>query len=301
VTYLGDKYQPIDVSPDQVTVKVSGLPIYLEFDSNQRVLDIPELHRLHATLSPGGKSLEVSIESLSDSPFEGRVVLTDVYGVQPDQPGYSFQLKDGVTKITLQIPWRRLYDVFRFGVIIQNQQETPIWIAPTRRYSLPADWSAARLEVIADGDRNVTGEAKIESVSITGPLADSIPAAARLTYVFGEGWKYFNVANKGDRGSIEGRPTAFGVWIHGDGKRTIPRMRMSDSKQQTWQIDGPTIDWTGWKYVEFPLTPAANHWGGANDGEIHYPLRWEASLLLDNVSRKPLSGEIQFSGPITIE
>ena len=42
------------------------------------------------------------------------------------------------------------------------------------------------------------------------------------------------------------------------------------------------------------------HWGGANDGVIHYPIKWDSIFLLDNVSRQPVEGEIYLSAPTLI-
>jgi hypothetical protein len=38
--------------------------------------------------------------------------------------------------------------------------------------------------------------------------------------------------------------------------------------------------------AEHPLA----HWGGANDGVIHYPITWDSIFLLDNVSKEAVEG-----------
>ena len=43
-----------------------------------------------------------------------------------------------------------------------------------------------------------------------------------------------------------------------------------------------------------------SHWGGPNDGDIHYPIKWDSIFLLDNVSRQPVEGEIYLSAPTLI-
>jgi hypothetical protein len=43
-----------------------------------------------------------------------------------------------------------------------------------------------------------------------------------------------------------------------------------------------------------------SHWGGANDGVIHDPIKWDTIFLLDNVSRQPVEGEIYLSAPTLI-
>jgi hypothetical protein len=80
-------------------------------------------------------------------------------------------------------------------------------------------------------------------------------------------------------------------------------MRFLDSTGQTFQIDGPKIDFSGWRLIQFRIAEEGAqlpHWGGANDGKIHYPIRWDSIFLLDNVSREPVEGEIYLSAPTLI-
>ena len=95
-----------------------------------------------------------------------------------------------------------------------------------------------------------------------------------------------------------------GLWLCGDGKGCQARIRFVDFTGQTFQPDGPKIDWTGWRYVTFPLRSTEektlSHWGGADDGVIHYPIKWDSIFLLDNVSREPVDGEIYLSAPTLI-
>ncbi len=92
--------------------------------------------------------------------------------------------------------------------------------------------------------------------------------------------------------------------LDGDGKECQARIRFTDSTGQTFQSDGPKIDWKGWRYVTFPMQSSKEepltHWGGANDGTIHYPIKWDTIFLLDNVSREPVEGEVYLSAPTLI-
>jgi hypothetical protein len=77
-------------------------------------------------------------------------------------------------------------------------------------------------------------------------------------------------------------------------------LRVVDAAGQTWQATGDTIHWQGWRHVEMALTSAAAHWGGANDGRIHFPVRWDSVFLLDNISRRKTAGEIYVTAPVVI-
>ena len=81
-----------------------------------------------------------------------------------------------------------------------------------------------------------------------------------------------------------------------------PASAFTDSSGQTFQPDGGRVTWQGWRYVAFPLTGGTNmgHWGGANDGTIHYPIRLDTLFLLDNVSREKSEGTIYLASPVLV-
>ena len=91
------------------------------------------------------------------------------------------------------------------------------------------------------------------------------------------------------------------MWVHGDGSGVALRARFIDSTGQTFQPDGPKLDFTGWRHVSFALDETAQgHWGGANDGIVHYPIRLESLLLIDNVSRAKTAGAVEVMMPALV-
>lgn len=175
-----------------------------------------------------------------------------------------------------------------------------------------ADWLDRTAKVVAEGD------AKVESTQSVLPALppDAEPPAehraVKLSYRFGAGWKYLSIPWQemirplptGGTGGQLLPPARLGWWIHGDASGCHTRVRFVDATGQTFQADGPKIVWKGWQYATFPLRPSEDaalaHWGGANDGVIHYPIKWNAVFLLDNVSRQPLQGEIYLSAPTLV-
>lgn len=116
----------------------------------------------------------------------------------------------------------------------------------------------------------------------------------------------------------------------------MPCIRLRDATGQTHQVRGEAITWKGWRYLTFPLKPAPDdgrtmiplpdcrlcdqakssayfvsgaeqrpssvvwgHWGGANDGEVHQPIEWDALFLPDG-NRRAMKGEIYFSAPTLV-
>ncbi len=115
-------------------------------------------------------------------------------------------------------------------------------------------------------------------------------------------------------GGAEDRGRAGGVRHlgHGDGQCGTRCIRLRDATGQVHQVRGEPVSWKGWRYVTFPLRPAADcrqsrqkesaaysvsgqtmiplpdasaeqrvswgHWGGVNDGEVHGPIEWDCRL-----------------------
>lgn len=166
-------------------------------------------------------------------------------------------------------------------------------------FGRPAFAQEQALTASSDGAADATATAKLE-----GKFAGSSPEGTiTLRYGFSQGWRFIELkpAARELPAGDSTPPKALGLWLHGDGKGCQARLRFTDSTGQTFQADGPKIDFTGWRFVKFPMrsTPEAplTHWGAANDGVIHYPIKWDSIFLLDNISREPVEGEVYLSAP----
>jgi hypothetical protein len=166
------------------------------------------------------------------------------------------------------------------------------------------------LHLYADGDDQVAAEHTLE-IAPPGPVSPAGQEVVKLRYRFDAGWKFVAAALKTaveiPTNPAKGEslpPLQPGIWLHGDGRGCQPRLRFRDATGQVFQPDGPKIDWQGWRYVTFPLQPAESspllHWGGANDGVVHYSIQWDAVFLLDNLARQAVDGEILLSAPVLI-
>lgn len=150
-----------------------------------------------------------------------------------------------------------------------------------------------------DGDTKVKAEA---TASIAPPpksdtgLAVRIDRALRVDYRFDIGWKFLQIRPPADGRKIAGRPVAVGIWIYGDGKRNWIRCRFRDSTGQTHQPNYGVVDWIGWKYITMPLAHVW-HWGGASDGQVHYPIEWDCPVLVDSAGTTKETSTI-YIGPI---
>ena len=147
-----------------------------------------------------------------------------------------------------------------------------------RKLELPAEgW-----RVSLDGDRKVEASAAVSVADLAEPPVGP-KRGLKIEYRFAEGWRFAAVRPPEAICPIERRPRVVGMWVLGDESRDVLRLRFSDRSGQTFQVDHGVIDWSGWKWVEMPLDGSSAHsWGGAGDGAVQYPIRWEAMVLLDN-------------------
>ncbi len=134
-----------------------------------------------------------------------------------------------------------------------------------------------------DGDANVQGKAEVQLAEAPEPAPTGTRSALRLDYRFEKGWKFAQMNLPDNLRSIEGRPKALGMWVYGDGSGNMLRCRISDSAGQTFQPDFGNINWTGWRFVTMRLDGGfPGFWGGPNDGQVRYPIRWESVVLVDS-------------------
>jgi len=157
------------------------------------------------------------------------------------------------------------------------------------------------LNAALDGDAKVAATATISTVDLPADTSPPMRRGNALKYSFDAGWRFVRVAKGGKQLVFEGEPRALGVWVHGDGSGNSLRMRVADAGGQTFQPTGPRLDWKGWRWVQFDLKRMsdAGHWGGANDGVVHGPLKLDTLLLVDG-ARNKTSGTIYLTGPALV-
>lgn len=172
-------------------------------------------------------------------------------------------------------------------------------LGPRSRRFVAIPFDRSTYAVRAEGDKKV---ASTQSIDIGGA-----PVTLTLDYDFAPGWKYACVYTKDEKiNKIEGKPKSLCVWVEGDpdgrGGDCIARMRFLDSTGQTFQPDGGRLDIKGERAMAFDLTGThgGGHWGGANDGVVHYPIKLETLFLVDNASRAKTRGQVTLLGPVLV-
>lgn len=248
-----------------------------------------------------GPVLPLRLENPTGEAFRGKVRLTDLEGLRSASPEVPVEFRTGetekVAKVTVEGGGVAEY---RAGARVEDEGGRGVLKVPARRFVAVDDFfSAEPYRILPDGDAKVASEQTVAA----GAPAEGPPVAGmgtlRITYRFDAGWKFLRLVPKAER-PIDGKPKAFGLWIHGDGEGNAPRLRFVDSTGQCFQPSAEALTWKGWRYVIFPMDGSgAGHWGGANDGKVHYPVRWDTLFLLDS-HRQRSQGNVHLAGPTLI-
>jgi len=260
---------------------------------------------------PLGGQLRVRVENPTGEAFKGVVRLIEVQGLAPAATEAKVEFQAGQQEQTVQFALEagQVKD-YRLGVRVEDEQGRLQLALPTTAMMLAADFSRYTPEHLAAGwQMHSDGDAKIASTqSVTlAPTPAGAPMAGtstlKIDYTMAEGWKFIRLAPKtAALKKIDGRPKAVGYWIYGNGSKEFVRLRFVDSTGQVFQPSGERMTWTGWRYVEIPLDgTAAIHWGGANDGVIHYPIRWDTLLLIDGCRKASQPPPVFLGSPVLIK
>jgi len=261
-------------------------------------------------LPPAEKALWARVENPQGAASEDVISLANVEGLQLVEAKQALVFRQGEKEKTVQFPLARAAAAsYRAGVRVENRDGEASLTLPPAGYCLVDDFAAISAEKLAeayqlvpDGDRNV---ASTQSLALAAPPeGPPLPGVKtlKIAYDFAAGWKFIRlVPQKDDSKKIDGRPQTLGLWLYGDGSGNHPRLRFTDATGQTFQPNGEPIKWQGWRYILLPLDGTrSGHWGGANDGVIHYPIHWDTLLLVDSAGRQKTQGEIYIGAPVLI-
>jgi hypothetical protein len=299
--HTGQPREPLSTSGGVLRVTVSDAPQYLVAEGpNRRLMAAPEAFPLRAEIMPlPGKALSVQIENLAARSLDAVVRLVDASGVEPLDAARPVRLSVEQPRKTIRFPLAAAPSgECGVGLQVADAAGNVVLRVPRRRFVFLSDDLLAGCRIVGDGDAEVEAELGIEKVGAPEPLPGLDSPPVKISYRFGQGWKFARLVSESTKGErIAGKPRALGFWVFGDGNGTTAHLRVRDATGQTWQPSGPRIDWRGWRFVKLPLA-RAGHWGGADDGRIHFPLTWDSVFVLDNPTREPNRGAVYVAAPV---
>ncbi len=276
-----------------------------------QVTQVMAANPLRVTFGPPlAGQLVVRVENPSGEAFRGTLRLTDSQGLSPLKQAVPLELARGQTDTDLRFPLaQRQVKDFRLGFRVEDEQGGLQLQVPAARRTLVDDFSRYSAEslpaawrVVPDGDAKVTSTQAVTVAAVSPGLPSAAANALKIRYSMANGWKFIRlVPREATLKQIEGRPKALGLWILGDGSQNHLRLRFTDAAGQTFQPSAERMTWKGWRYVEFALDGSgAGHWGGANDGVVHYPIHWDSVLLIDGTRREAGPLEIEIVAPMLV-
>jgi len=271
------------------------------------------------TIFPTSRAaLSVRIENPSGEPFVGKLRIVpfqdvssaDATPVEPGGDAAPVELAKGEREKVITLPLKeapRTHYAVRLSLDEDGREGVAAAKAVQARVLMDEGDGAHPIVygLYADGDAKVASRQTLvaEAPPNQPPFVDGSPF--KISYDFSPGWKFVQLTRSEiPWPRMSGAPERLGLWIYGDAGGCRPRARFKDQTGQVFQPSGPQIDWKGWRYVTFPMRITEKdelaHWGGANDGAIHYPISWDSLFLLDNISRQAAKGEIFCSAPTLI-
>ncbi len=254
------------------------------------------------------KSLPILIADPVLDGFTGWASAVRAIGLDFTSSVVPVKLAPGANDVTIELPLSHApSSSYLVGAELSDQDRNVVLQIPASRFQPVADFSqyppgakVADYKLRAEGFE--LGENSLSAALPTEGPPEPGMSALKLAYLMPSGRESLDLVTTGSAAaSIQGEPKALGLWIYGDGSRVLPYLSFVDSTGQTYEEVGGPINWKGWRYILILMdAPQASHSGGANDGEIHYPIHWDSLLTLRNASNQDLSGAIYLSGPILI-
>jgi hypothetical protein len=264
---------------------------------------------LRVTLLPiTHNSLPVLITNPARDGFSGSVSATGTAGIKFTSDSVPLHLAPGANDITLNLPVAEAPTaIYEVGISVLNEGHGVVLQVPPSRFLAVSDFPGATAGAVPSGYKlESDGAAPGENTLVAALPADGPPetgmGALRLSFRLPPGHTSVRVTpSESAATAIAGEPRALGLWIEGDNSRVRPFLRFVDSTGQLFEQGGGAIDWKGWRYaLIFMDGPQGTHSGGAGDGVIHYPIRWDSLVMLRNPTDQELQGAVYLSGPTLI-
>ena len=157
--------------------------------------------------------------------------------------------------------------------------------------------------------------AVVDTVTPSFPTATDIPGISTSKVVYEIdynltltlGIRYFGV-NAVNAGGTWDPATAtawnpngftYGLWVNGDNSNIWLQATFMDAGGEKFQLNGPRVTWTGWKFVTFAANQISAHWGGNNNGVMDGTITLNKILLVDPLG-VPTNGSLKITGSMAL-
>lgn len=295
----------VDPVPVRTALEVSGIGHLAQ------VTDAVVSNLLRLTALPAaGRVLPVAVANPSGEAFRGVVAAWNWKGLGPDVAPATLDLKPGETGAMIRLRLRAAAGAsYRLGLKAEDTQRRIVVLVPARRFVRVDDLSLyragsepRRYQMLVPGEPKHSAEESLGISAAPAGLPASGMASLKIIYHLTAGRPVLCILPAaGALQAIQGRPQSLGWWIDGDGVGNALYVRFVDATGQTFQAGGSALDWKGWRYVTFLLDSIhATHWGGKDDGRIHYPIHWDCLFMLSKAIAGDSQGTVYMAAPTLI-
>jgi len=302
VSCQGEKLPDGSADENGLTITVTDAPVYLiPSTPNDALLNIDK-YRVYPALpltlnlpAIERNELVIRIDNMGNEDFSGQLLVTSVTGLDliADKPAVVNLKKDDF-ETAIRFPFKQMpADTYSLSFSLISDDNRVRYDMPLKRYCFLDNFTKYNTETLNENWRVIPdGDAKVESTQKIEPLENGV---IRVTYQFGDGWKFLRLTPRNQLlSTIEGKPQSLVASIDADGSGNSVRIRYRDSSGQTFQVDGDKMNIKGMQYFTFNLTGKKTaFWGGAEDGVAHYPIMFD-SLIIDSTRKAcgPLSIDV---------
>ncbi len=251
-----------------------------------RVVELPISNPLSMRLAWRQDGALVMLETVGDAPIRG-VLIPKVDGVS--RQAIPVVIEPPERSAMLRMPDVRLAGVARnVGMRLVDRSGRALAELEPMTYELvdavdaPLGTDAGQqYRLWHEGD--ATRRANLKAEVVRAPSSDPpFSRAVKVDYDMAAGWCFWQLGPRTSSEICPAKPRRIMLWVHGDGSGDVIRCRIVDATGQTFQPHAGTMNFSGWRWMEMSLEGPMGHWGGANDGVVHLPLRWTSYALQDS-------------------
>lgn len=266
---------------------------------------------LQARVTPSdAKHIAVQIENPSGEPFQGVLRVSNPEGlrVEPAEMPLEIKAEQRTSLVRFSVAEKNGATA-SFGLELADRGGDLQWKHKPVGYCNVDDFSRLAggklrdaYSMVPDGNAAVASTLELELAAAPESVPVEGVSTLLIRYRFDAGWKFANlVPRQESTRAIEGKPSELRMWVYGDGTGNRLRVRFTDKTGQTFQPDGGAMDWRGWRCVTFAISAdGSGHWGGADDGVIHYPIHWDSLLLIDSAKQQKTEGTVFLAAPMLV-
>jgi hypothetical protein len=247
------------------------------------VTDLPAarvapVNPLEVTSAPKSDGIDITVENLQRQLVVGTATITQGISIWKQ----SVRINAGEAS-SVSFP---AAPFLPFNITIDNSSGQELYRRTDIRYIPFKDFPAGASDITDLQSIPYPNNAQgTPTAAIVTPLTGDSPGPVGviMNYTTATSWLYTNL-HPTTNTEIPTGAKYFLVWVRATGDNVPLRARFIDSTGQCFQPDMGTLSWKGWRTVRIPLFGDMAHWGGANDGVPHGPLKWDSIILVDGTN-----------------